>query len=137
MKYILDTNTVSALMQGDPRAVDQLARVDRNDVAVPQPVFAEIAYGIARLSKSKRKHALRECLALLRSELKSAAWSDDVSDAYGEIKANLERAGTRIEDFDAAIAAHAQAQGAVLVTANVKHMARVPQLIVADWLSDG
>jgi tRNA(fMet)-specific endonuclease VapC len=56
-----------------------------------------------------------------------------VSAAFATIKATLERRGERIEDFDAAVAAHAIAEGAVLVTANLKHMARVPELEVEDW----
>ena len=52
---------------------------------------------------------------------------------YGRIKATLERRGTRIEDFDAAIAAHALARGATLVTSNLSHMTRVPGLRVEDW----
>ena len=49
------------------------------------------------------------------------------------IAATLERRGTRIEDFDAAIAAHALAVGATLVTANLDHMTRVAGLRVEDW----
>ena len=45
----------------------------------------------------------------------------------------LERRGTRIEDFDAAIAAHALALDATLVTADLDHMIRVPGLRVEDW----
>jgi tRNA(fMet)-specific endonuclease VapC len=52
---------------------------------------------------------------------------------FGRIKATLERRGTRIEDFDAAIAAHALALDATLVTANIGHMIRVPGLRVEDW----
>jgi len=58
-----------------------------------------------------------------------------VSMAFGEIKARLERKGRPIEDFDAAIAAHAVANAATLVSANVKHMAGVPDLLLEDWLS--
>jgi tRNA(fMet)-specific endonuclease VapC len=134
MKYILDTNVVSALIEADPRPIERLARLGRDRVAVPQPVFAEIAYGIARLPKSKRKEALRDRFELVRSELKVADWSEEVTDAFGEIKAELERAGQRIEDFDAAIAAHALANGAVLVTANVKHMGRISRLSLENWL---
>jgi tRNA(fMet)-specific endonuclease VapC len=133
MKYILDTNVVSALMANEPRVVEQLAALSRSDVAVPQPVFAEIAYGIERLPRSKRKDALRARLELIRAELRSAIWSDEVSDAFGTIKASLERDGNRIEDFDAAIAAHALAIGAVLVTRNTKHMVRVKNLQLANW----
>ena len=56
-----------------------------------------------------------------------------MSERFGTIKATLERRGTRIEDFDAAIAAHALAEGAVLVTANLDDMARVPGLKIEDW----
>jgi tRNA(fMet)-specific endonuclease VapC len=51
----------------------------------------------------------------------------------GSVKAILEKRGERIEDFDAAIAAHALSRGAVLVSANVNHMVRVPGLVVEDW----
>jgi tRNA(fMet)-specific endonuclease VapC len=130
---VLDTNAVSALMKGDPAIVHRLRRVSRADVGLPQPVIAEIAYGISRLSRSKRRDALLERFALVRSELARSAWTDVVSDHFGAIKAALERRGERIEDFDAAVAAHALAESAVLVTANVRHMARVPGLAVEDW----
>jgi len=133
MKYLLDTNVMSSLMKGEPNVIERLKAVARADVCVPQPVIAEIAYGIERLSRSKRKDALAARFELLKSEIRRAAWSDDVSDAFGRIKAALERKGERIEDFDAAVAAHALAEGLVLVTANLKHMTRVPDLEIEDW----
>ena len=60
-------------------------------------------------------------------------WTDEVSHRFGVIKAVLEKRGQRIEDFDAAIAAHAAEPGDVLVTANLDDMVRVPGLIVEDW----
>lgn len=133
MRYVLDTNAVSALMKGDTRVVGRLQAAMRGDVAVPQPVIAEIEYGIARLPRSKRRQALQERFDLVRTELARAAWTDAVSEHFGTVKAALERRGTRIEDFDAAIAAHALAEGAVLVTANLDDMARVPGLKIEDW----
>lgn len=137
MKYVLDTNAVSALMKGNGRVMDRLKQVSRIDVGVPQPALAEIAYGIDRLPRSRRKDGLRERFDLVRAELGRVDWSDDVSEAFGTIKAALEKKGQRIEDFDAAIAAHALARGAVLVTANLDDMVRVPGLVVEDWSADG
>jgi len=77
--------------------------------------------------------ALASRFELLKSEIRRVAWSDEVSEAFGGIKSGLERKGERIEDFDAAVAAHALAEGCVLVTANLKHMARIPGLQVEDW----
>lgn len=133
MKYVLDTNVVSMLMKGEPNVIERLKRVARAEVCMPQPVVAEIAYGIQRLSRSKRREALASRFELLKREIRRVTWSDEVSDAFAEIKSALERKGERIEDFDAAVAAHALAEQCVLVTANLKHMARVPGLAVEDW----
>ncbi|HEY1534794.1 MAG TPA: PIN domain-containing protein [Polyangiaceae bacterium] len=132
----MDTNAVSALMKGDPNVLERLRRVAPADVSMPQPVVAEIAYGIQRLPRSKRREALASRFELLKSEIQRALWSDEVSTEFGSIKAALERKGTRIEDFDAAVAAHAASGGAVLVTADLKHMARVPGLDIEDWSLD-
>lgn len=133
MTYLLDTNIVSALMKGTPAVVDRLAATERTEVAIPQPVVAEIAYGLERLPRSKRRVELQQRFDLVCAEVVRAQWTDEVSQVYGRIKAALERRGERIEDFDAAIAAHALAAGATLVTANVAHMRRVPGLKADDW----
>lgn len=133
MTYVLDTNAVSALMKGSKPVVDRLAACAPADIGVPQPVIAEIAFGLERLPRSKRRSALDARFELICSELSRVEWTDDVSVAYGRIKALLERRGTRIEDFDAAIAAHAVAHTATLVTADFDHMTRVPDLPVEDW----
>ena len=133
MIYVLDTNAVSALMKGNPAVVERLAATTPADVAVPQPVLAEIAFGIERLPRSKRRASLQARFELVSTELPRAEWTDAVSLMFGRVKATLERRGTRIEDFDAAIAAHALVLEATLVTADLDHMVRVPGLRVEDW----
>jgi tRNA(fMet)-specific endonuclease VapC len=131
--YVLDTNAVSALMKGSSAVIERLAATTPAEVAIPQPVLAEIAFGIERLPRSKRRTSLQARFDLVSAELPRAEWTDAVSHMFGRIKATLERRGTRIEDFDAAIAAHALALEATLVTANLDHMIRVPGLRVEDW----
>ena len=131
--HVLDTNAVSALMKGSPAAVGRLAALAPSEVAIPQPVLAEIAYGIERLPRSKRRVSLEARFELISSEIPRVEWTDAVSETFGRIKATLERRGTRVEDFDAAIAAHALALDATLVTADRGHMIRVPGLRVENW----
>ena len=133
MTYILDTNAVSALMKGDEAFLNRFPSCAPADIAIPQPVIAELAYGIERLPRSRRRSTLRARFDLICSEVPRSEWTDDVSHAYGRIKAALERRGARIEDFDAAIAAHALAARATLVTANIEHMSRVAGLHLEDW----
>ncbi len=69
----------------------------------------------------------------VRAELNRVDWSDAVSDAFGRTKAVLERRGDRVEDMDAAIAAHAAAHDATLLRANVDDMQRIPGVTIEDW----
>jgi tRNA(fMet)-specific endonuclease VapC len=133
--YILDTNAVSALMKGDEAVLDRIQTLSKSDVFVPQPVLAEIAYGIERLPRSKRRESLQDRFELVRAELQRIEWSDEISERFGTIKAVLEKKGQRIEDFDAAIAAHATQPSAVLVTANTDDMIRIPGLTIENWVS--
>ena len=133
MIYVLDTNALSALMKGSATVVERLAATAPADVSIPQPVIAEVAFGLERLPRSKRRAALQARFDLIAAEVPRAEWTDAVSHTFGRIKTTLERRGTRIEDFDAAIAAHALALDATLVTANLGHMIRVPALRVEDW----
>ncbi len=133
MTYVLDTNAVSALMKGDTAVIERLAATAPAAVAVPQPVLAEIVFGLERLPRSRRRAALQARFDLVCAEIARAEWTDAVSQMYGRVKATLERRGTRMEDFDAAIAAHALALDATLVTADLEHMTRVPGLRTEDW----
>lgn len=133
MKFVLDTNFVSELMRGEPRATAILQSIERDAVSIPQPVLAEIAYGIARLAESKRKRELATRFAAICEEIGRCVWGDQTSEAFGTCKVQLERTGKLIEDFDIAIAAHALAEGATLLTANLKHFKRVARLSVRGF----
>jgi tRNA(fMet)-specific endonuclease VapC len=133
LNYVLDTNAVSAAMKGDPNVLERMREAGRKKLAVPEPVYAEIAYGIERLPKSKKRSKLLVLYRAIYEELGSMPWTHEVTEHFASVKSTLEHKGKRIEDFDAAIAAHALAAGAILVTADVDHMERVPGLKVEDW----
>ncbi|MDE2905969.1 MAG: PIN domain-containing protein [Acidobacteriota bacterium] len=133
MKYVLDTNTLSFAMAGDPAVCESILSRSRTEVLLPQPVVAEVEYGLARLRKSKKRERLTRRFQVFLGELPRAAWTDDVSRTFGSIKADLERAGIRIEDMDLAIAAHALARDATLVSDNVAHMSRITGLRIENW----
>lgn len=137
VQVVLDTTTVSALMRGDERTVARLRRLARQEVALPQPVLAEIAYGLARLPRSRRRDDLQRRFERIRDELPRLPWTDEVSARFGDLKAAMEKKGQRVDDFDLAVAAHALAAGATLATSNLRHFARLPGLAVEDWSAPG
>jgi tRNA(fMet)-specific endonuclease VapC len=135
--YVLDTTTVSALMRSDAAVSRRLLDLRPGEIAVPQPVLAEVCYGLARLARSRRRAALEGRLELLLSNLQRLVWTDAVSGSFGAAKAELERKGERVDDFDLAIAAHALAYGGTLVTENRRHFERIRGLQVECWSETG
>ena len=120
-------------MRGESEVVRELTSRPRTDILLPQPVVAEVEYGLARLPRSKRKDHLQRRFEIFLNEFQRTPWTDGVSRAFGSTKADLERRGIRLEDFDVAIAAHALALDATLVTENIGHMKRVRGLEVENW----
>jgi tRNA(fMet)-specific endonuclease VapC len=118
LRYLLDTNTVSALMRGQEKVAARVAKTPREDVAISQVTVAEIEFGLRYLPASKRRRALEAQWTAIGSELIRLPWDDEVSRRFGERKARLERSGNRMSDFDLAIAVHAVAYGLTLVTAD-------------------
>lgn len=133
MTYVLDTDVLSAIVRGDAEAVRRLLSLQPGEVLVPQPVVAEVRYGLARLARSRRRSALEKRVGVLLRAMPRTEWTDDVSRRFGEVKAELERRGKRLEDFDLAIASHALALDATLATANVRHYERLANLRIEDW----
>lgn len=133
MKYVLDTNTVSFVMRGDANVSRRLRSHSRADIVMPQPVVAEIEYGLARLPRSARKKRLIERFEIVRDQVRRVAWSDEVSRWFGSAKSDLESRGVRLEDFDVAVAAHALALEATLVSDNVAQMKRIASLRLENW----
>ena len=74
--------------------------------------------------------------AVLRGDriVVSAVTYAEMRFATTEIKVALRMAGTPIGPNDTAIAGHAIAAGAILVTNNTREFERVPGLVLEDWV---
>lgn len=131
MPYLLDTNIISALAR-DPHGPLR-PRIDSalpGDLLTSAVVLGELAFGLAKVPSAKRERQLAAILEGIEvAEIDSA-----VAQAYGIVRAALERAGTPIGANDYWIAAHAVALNCTLVTANVREFGRVPGLRVENWL---
>ena len=132
--YMLDTCICSFIMREQPDAVLQrLAQaVLRNQrIVVSAITYSEMRFGATGPKASPRHTELVDAFcARLDAVL---PWDRAAVDATTEIKVALRLAGTPIGPNDTAIAGHAIAAGAVLVTNNTRDFERVPGLILEDW----
>ena len=56
------------------------------------------------------------------------------AEAFGSIRAELERAGTPLAEPELRIGAIALTNNLTVVTGNVRHFARIPGLQVENWI---
>jgi tRNA(fMet)-specific endonuclease VapC len=130
-RFLLDTNICIYIRQKRPPEV--LARFEKlkaGDAALSAITYGELLYG-AR--KSKQREVALARLADLVLLLPVLGLHSAAADEYGEIRAVLEAKGETIGGNDLWIAAHAKAEGLVLVTNNEREFKRVPGLKVQNW----
>ncbi len=131
MTYLLDTNACIGILNGTvPALVTRLAQQDVRQVRLCAVVKAELLHG-AR--KSARVGENLTLLARFFTPFASLPFDDRAADHYGQIRADLERAGTPIGAHDLLIAAIARAHDVTLITHNLREFTRVVGLRVEDW----
>ena len=131
MAYLLDTSIVSDLVrEPSGRIATRIREVGELRVSTSIIVAAELRYGAARRGSDRLTRQVEAVLGAM-----TVLPFDEPADfAYGDLRAELEAAGTPIGGNDLLIAAHALALGLTVVTANDREFARVPDLPVENWL---
>jgi tRNA(fMet)-specific endonuclease VapC len=130
----LDTNVVIGIVSGRNSSFrHRLGEQMRGGTPIGLPVIAlfEMRYGFAKSDRREHNEGLLERFLGLGIDLLPFAPEDAMH--AGDIRAELEKAGTPIGHYDVLIAAQARRHGVTLVTANGREFTRVPGLLVADW----
>ena len=97
-------------------------------------VKGEILFGIARLSSGKRKQDLQRKANELFAAIPCEPISENVSDAYAQIKVASQKQGTSLGECDLWIAAAALTLDAILVTSDSDYQRIVGLgLRLEDW----
>lgn len=132
VRYLLDTNICIYIAKGQPLAVRQ--RFERHTVrelVMSVVTLGELRFGAEKSQARDRALATIEQLAqvIAPCELPMTA-----AEHYGSIRAALQKQGLPIGNNDLWLAAHARAEGWILVTNNTREFARVPGLQVENWV---
>ncbi|STE53137.1 tRNA(fMet)-specific endonuclease VapC [Edwardsiella tarda] len=132
--YMLDTNICSFIMREQPEVV--LKRLEQavlhnHRIVVSAITYAEMRFGAIGKKASPRHVQLVDAFCSRLDAI--LPWDKTVVDATIVIKAALAAAGTPIGPNDTAIAGHAIAAGAILVTNNTREFERVAGLMLEDW----
>ena len=135
--YLLDTDILSNLSKRTPstKLIAKLASVPSEQQFMSSITLGELTYGIYKRGAGSSQ--LIEALATrLLPYLPVLPFDEAAARRYGEIRAELERRGTPLAEADLRIGAIALARGLRMVTGNVRHFQRIPDLPVENWLEE-
>jgi tRNA(fMet)-specific endonuclease VapC len=130
-RYMLDTNMCIYIAKHRPPEVRaRFERLKPGQLAMSAITYGELYYGASKSSQQAK--ALAQLQELVQDipveELDSIA-----SEAYGEIRATLEKEGRLIGNNDLWIGAHALALNLTLATNNEREFKRIPGLLLENW----
>jgi tRNA(fMet)-specific endonuclease VapC len=133
IRFLLDTNVCVELIRGRADHVfKRLRQHTLDEIGISSITLAELEYGVAKSARPGRNAML---LAKFCAPLAILPWDNAAAEAYGGLRAELERQGKPIGPLDTLIAAHALSLGVTLITNNEREFRRVAGLRVANWLA--
>lgn len=133
MRYLLDTNIISALCKFPAGGVaERVAGLRPDELGTSIIVAAELRFGYTKVASARLERIIEGTLAAFEV----APWESPADFAYAELRSHLERLGRPIGQNDMLIAAHALALEATLVTDNGREFSRVPGLKLENWLRE-
>jgi tRNA(fMet)-specific endonuclease VapC len=97
---ILDTNALSAIAEGERKAVKEFTHAD--EIAIPVIVLGEYRFGI---SHSRHKDEYERWLAKMVTVCRVFEVNEDTTVSYAALRSELRKAGTPIPSNDVWIAA--------------------------------
>jgi len=131
LKYLLDTNVCIKYLNGSSESVKRhIKKLHPSEIVICSVVKSELFAGAY---KSKNKEKILDKLKIFFSPLKSLPFNDEVAEAYGKIRAELEKKGTPIGPYDLQIASIEILNNLILVTYNTREFKRVEGLDIEDW----
>lgn len=136
MALLFDTDAISELLRPlpNPAYLQWVRTLPREDQFTSAICLAELFKGAFR-STARRRH-VRNIEERVIPAVTILSFDQATAPVFGQICARLEREGLRLPDADIQIAATAVYHGLELVTGNVRHFERIPELRLNPILAE-
>ncbi|RDJ23086.1 tRNA(fMet)-specific endonuclease VapC [Bosea caraganae] len=128
---MLDTNICIYVMRTYSPALQDRFSALAGSLCISSVTVGELAYGA---EKSARRSRNIEELDIFLSRIMTLPFDEGAARHYGQLRAELEKAGTPCGPYDMQIGAHARSVGLIMVTNNMREFARMPGLRVENWV---
>lgn len=130
-RYLLDTNICIYLLKNRYDIGKRIKLAGYDNCFISDITLAELYYGASKSGqKAKKMQEVRFIEMLFR-----VLPIHEVLETFADIKTELNNKGLLIDDFDLLIGATAITYDLVLVTENIKHLARIPNIQIDCWVN--
>lgn len=128
--FLLDTDTIIYNLKGHEAVKKNLQQHSEDPMKISIITLMELYYGAF---KSDHVTSNLAKIKTLENSFEVIPTAKESAEIIGTLKVNLEKSGTRLDDFDLIIASCAMAYNLTLVTNNVAHFKRIDELELANW----
>lgn len=130
MSYLIDTDIIIYSIKGDSIVHDHFLKNEKIPKSLSVITYGELLFG-AKKSQNYEKnlavvYRIKELFPVINVD-------NAIIEIFSELKANLQKAGSTIDDFDLLIASTALTMNSTLVTNNEKHFNKIKGLSIENW----
>jgi tRNA(fMet)-specific endonuclease VapC len=129
VRFLLDTNTVSHLLQARPGVCQRVTQMPMESLCISAVTEGELLFGIAKRPDAR---ALHDLVGEFLRRVDVEPWDRAAASRYGALRAELSGQGKALAALDLMIAAHALNLDATLVS-NDQAFNQVDGLRLEDW----
>lgn len=132
MRYLIDTNICVYIINNRVEgSAEWIKAVGIENVMISSITVAELEHGLA---KSNRYEQTQQSLYKFLSGFEIVDFDMSCAQAYGILRADLQRKGTPIGSMDMLIGATAIAKNLTLITNNTDEFNRINKLRIENWV---
>lgn len=131
--YLIDTDIIVYSFKGNRVVTENLRRHRAEPIMISVITYGELVYGARKSTHIERNLATAHRVAEIYPMLPV---TQSVIETFAGLRADLEIAGTPLDDMDLLIAATALSHNLTLVTNNEKHFSRIPGLPLSNWATE-
>jgi tRNA(fMet)-specific endonuclease VapC len=129
--YMLDTNICIYVMKNYPQALRENFNSLAEQLCISSITLGELHYGA---EKSARRVENLTAIEHFVARLDVLPFGAKAAGHYGQLRAELERAGMLCGPHDMQIGGHARSEGLIVVTNNIREFSRMPGVRAENWV---
>ena len=130
MSYLIDTNILIYSIKADKIVQDNFLKTENIPKYISVITYGELLFGAKKSQNIEKNLAtvyrIKELFIII--DIDKA-----IIETFSDLKANSQKSGNIVEDFDLLIASTALTMNSTLVTNNERHFNRIKGLRIENW----